>query len=152
MTLVVFVDEVDHNFDHHVFLFGAALGNHQGQSNEGVVGNTFGAVGVVEDAVIVEKPQEQRGSNALVAVAERVVLSDQVEQHSGFLLDAGIEILAIKGLINLPDAALERVVLLVAKQCRAAKFGSQQVDLLHGILVCRMEHFVGVVLSMVSRS
>ena len=48
---VVLVDEVDNDFDHCVFLFGAAFGDHQGKGYEGVVGDAFGAVFVVEYAI-----------------------------------------------------------------------------------------------------
>ena len=53
-----------------VSFFGAAFGNHQGEGNKGVVGNTLGAVLIIKDAVAIEEPQEQCGGNAFVAVAE----------------------------------------------------------------------------------
>ena len=43
---------------YHVFLFRSAFGNHQCESNEGVVGNTLASVLTVEDMVIVEEPEE----------------------------------------------------------------------------------------------
>ena len=71
---------------------------------------------MIEDAVAVEKPEEQRCGNALVAIAERVVFGDEIEQHSSFLFHAGLEFFSTKCLVYLSDTALERVVLLVAKE------------------------------------
>ena len=42
-----------------------------------------------------------------------MVLGDEIEQHGSLLLYTGIEVRTAKGLIDLPDGALERVVLLV---------------------------------------
>ena len=53
---VSLVNQIHHHLHHHVLLLRAALGNHQRQSHKGVVGDTFGAVFTVEDAVVVEKP------------------------------------------------------------------------------------------------
>ena len=77
-SLIVFVDEVDDDFDHCVLFFGAAFGDHQGEGHEGVVGDALGAVLIVKDAVAVEEPQKQRGGNAFVAVAKGVVLGNEV--------------------------------------------------------------------------
>ena len=63
------IDQVHHDFHHHVFLFSLALSYHQSQSNEGVVSYTLGAVFTIEDVVIVEEPEEEGGGNALVGFA-----------------------------------------------------------------------------------
>ena len=68
--LIVLVDEVDNDFNHCVLFLGTAFGYHQGEGDEGVVGDAFGAILIVENAVAVEEPQEQCGGNAFVAVAE----------------------------------------------------------------------------------
>lgn len=51
INLVVFVDEVDDDFDHGVFFFGAAFGDHQGEGNEGIVGDALCAVLIIKDSV-----------------------------------------------------------------------------------------------------
>ena len=86
-SLIVFVDEVDDDFDHCVLFFGAAFGDHQGEGHEGVVGDALGAVLIVKDAVAVEEPQKQRGGNAFVAVAAGVVFGDEIQEHGRLLLD-----------------------------------------------------------------
>lgn len=85
--LIILVYEVDNDFDHCVFFFGAAFGDHQSEGYEGVVSDALGAVFIVKDAITVEEPQEQCGGNAFVAVAEGVVLGDKIQDHGGFLLD-----------------------------------------------------------------
>lgn len=67
--------------------------------------------------IIVEEPKEEGCNNAFVAIAEGMVLGDEVEQHGGFLLHAGIEFFASECLIDLTDAALERVVFFITKEC-----------------------------------
>ena len=120
--MISLINQIYHYFHHHVFLFGFALGNHQREGNECVVGQPLGAVLTIEYAVVVEEPEEKRGSNALVAVAEGVVLCDEIKQHGGFFLHARIEFLASKGLVNLSDTALEGIILLVAEQATATEF------------------------------
>ena len=41
MSLVVLVDKVDDDFDHGVLFFGATFGNHEGEGDKGVVGDTL---------------------------------------------------------------------------------------------------------------
>ena len=58
-SLVSLIDKVYHHFHHHVLLLGATFRNHQRKSYKGAVGYTLGAVGVVQNVVVVEKPKEQ---------------------------------------------------------------------------------------------
>ncbi len=83
--LVVLINQVYDNLLHRIFLFRPALGDHQGQGNQGIVGNTLRPVLIVKNAVAVEKPQEQSGGNTFVAIAERMVLGDKIEQHGCLL-------------------------------------------------------------------
>ena len=85
--LIVLVDKVDDDFDHGVLFLGSAFGDHQGEGDEGVVGNALGAVLIIKDAITVEKPQEQCGGNAFVAVAEGVILGNEIQEHGCLLLD-----------------------------------------------------------------
>ncbi|EJX00614.1 hypothetical protein EVA_11284 [gut metagenome] len=58
-----------------------SLNKLQGERHQGVVCNTLGAVFIVKDVIAIEKPQKQRGSNTLVAIAEGIILGDKVKQH-----------------------------------------------------------------------
>ena len=152
------VNQVYHDFHHHVLLLSAAFSYHQRQGHEGIICQTLAAVGSIENAIVVEEPEEERGGNALVgfafllrtsaiqasliafglssvAVAERMILRDEVEQHSSLLLYAGVKFLATEGLVDLSDAAFEGVVLLIAEERAAAKFLAQTGYLFHDILV-----------------
>ena len=64
----------------------------------------------------VHKPKEKCICDAFVTVTEGMVLGDEIEQHGGLLLYTGIEIHTAECLIDLPDGALERVVLIVAEE------------------------------------
>ena len=63
-----------------------AFSDHQRKSDKSVVSYALRAVRIVEDAVFRHKPQKKSCGNALVTICERMVLSDQVEQHCRFLL------------------------------------------------------------------
>ena len=74
-------------------------------------------------------------SDAFDAVTEGMVLGDEIEQHGGLLLYTGIEVHTAKGLIDLPDGALERVVLLVVEERGVTKLLFQHIDFHHSVLV-----------------
>lgn len=44
---VVLVDEVDDDFEHSVFFFGAAFSDHKGQGDKGIVSDALGAVFII---------------------------------------------------------------------------------------------------------
>ena len=90
MYLIILVNQVHNHFHHHVLLLSFALCNHQSKGDECVVGYALRTVFIVKNSVVVEKPQEQSGGNAFVAVAEGVVLGDKIQKHRGFLLNARI--------------------------------------------------------------
>ena len=54
-------------------------------------------------------------------------------------LDTGVEFLATECLVDLSDAAFERVVLLVAEERTASELIPQRLDSFHGILIGGME-------------
>ena len=82
---------------------------------------------------------QECGGNAFVAVAERVVLGDKIEEHGCFLLHTGIEFLAAECLVDLSDATFERVILLVAEERTTSELIAQSLDGFHGILIGGME-------------
>ena len=54
--LIPLINQIHHHLHHYILFLGFALGNHQGQCNQGVVGYALAAVLAVEDAVVVEEP------------------------------------------------------------------------------------------------
>ena len=70
-----------------------------------------------------------------------MVLNDQVEQHCSLLFDAGIEVSAFPGLIDLADAAVEGRIFLDTEQFACSEFFLQAVNGRHGVLVCGVEAF-----------
>ena len=49
------VDKVHHNLYHYILFLCFALGNHESEGNECVVSNSFGAIGAIEDGIVVHK-------------------------------------------------------------------------------------------------
>lgn len=70
---VVLVDKVYNHFQHGVLFLSTAFRYHQGERHQGIVCYALGAVFIVKDAIAIEKPQEQRGSDTFVAIAEGLV-------------------------------------------------------------------------------
>ena len=68
-----------------------------------------------------------------------MVLHDEIEQHSGFLLDRRVEVLTVPGLIDLTDGTMERLVLFVSEKFAFSEFMFEIFN--HGtcIIVCRPE-------------
>ena len=109
------VNQVHHHLYHHIFLLSLTLSNHKSERHESVIGKALGAVRAIEDAVAIEEPEEKSCSDAFGDVAtgylnslvpinrqssqptlscrvgtKRMVLSDEVEQHSCFFLYRGV--------------------------------------------------------------
>ena len=78
---ILLINQVHHHLHHYILLLGLALGDHQGQCDQGVIGNTLAAVLAVEDAVVVEEPKEQGGRNAFVALSWPI---DETAHRVGF--------------------------------------------------------------------
>ena len=60
------VNQIYNDLHHHVLFLRPALSYHQGKGYEGVVSQSLAAVRMVEDAVVVEKPQEERGGEVII--------------------------------------------------------------------------------------
>ena len=69
ILLILLIYQIHHHLHHHIFFLRPALGNHQREGNESVVGYALVAVLFIEHMVVVEETQEQHGGNALVAIS-----------------------------------------------------------------------------------
>ena len=112
MLSIVFVDQVHYNLYHDILFLCSAFGYHERKGDECAVGDAFGTILTVENAVVVHKPKEEGSCNAFVTVTEGMVLGDEIEQHGSLFFYTGVEVHTAKGLIDLTNGALERVVLL----------------------------------------
>jgi hypothetical protein len=65
---IISVYQVYNDFYDCLHFFGAAFGNHQREGNEGVVLYQATASGTVENVVLLQKPEEKKCRDALVAV------------------------------------------------------------------------------------
>ena len=70
-----------------------------------------------------------------------MVLRDKIKEHRRLLFHALVKFHTAEGLVNLPDATLERFVLLVGKQLAAAELLPEPLNCRHRVLVSRMELF-----------
>lgn len=84
MRLVVLVDKIDNDFNHHVFFFSPAFGNHESEGDERVICDALVSVRGIENAIAVHKPKEERGGDTFVAIGEGVILGDEIEEHGAF--------------------------------------------------------------------
>ena len=99
--------------------------------------NTFNAT--VQDAVVLHEPEEKGGGDSFVTVNEGVVLNDKVKKHRSLLFNAGVEVSAFPGLIDLADAAVERCVFLHAEQFACSELFLQTLDGFDSIFVGGVE-------------
>ena len=79
MLSIVSVDQVYYHFYHDILFLCSAFGYHEREGDEGAVGDAFGAILTVENAVVVHKPKEEGSCNAFVTVNEGMVLGDEIE-------------------------------------------------------------------------
>ena len=99
-SCVLAVNQVDNYLNHDLPLVGLALGNQQGKRNQRIIGNALFSHGVIQKIMALQKPDKYGGGDPLVAVGERMVLDDEVQQVGGLLFDTGIQFLAVKGLVD----------------------------------------------------
>ena len=95
------------------------------------------AVGTGQHAVATQVLEEQQRADPLVPVGEGVVLDEEVEEMSRADLDAGIERLAIEGLLDVAENRLELIAALLAEEARSRSAASDGGPQAHG---WRREH------------
>ena len=105
---------------HSLFLVGLRLGGHDGERDQRAVGNTLGAIDP-QRIVHVQEIQEERGGDALVAVVERMVLHDEIQQVRGLFLESRVHLLPAEAMVDRRDARAEGVVLLDTEQVAVAR-------------------------------
>lgn len=66
LKLITLIDQVHHHLYHYILLLRLALGNHQREGNDCVIGNTLGTIFTIESTIVIHKPEEKSGSDAFV--------------------------------------------------------------------------------------
>ena len=120
--------KIHHHLYHHVLFFRTTLGNHQCECYQSIVSNTLSTVLTIENTVLFHKPKEQHSSNTFVTITKRMVLHNQIQQHGGFFFYGRIKVFTCKGLIDLPDAALEGVIFFISKPLATSELFFQGID------------------------
>ncbi len=99
--------EVDDQLDEDVLMAGTACGYQEREGDKRIVVYLRLSVRPVQRAVLRKEQYEEQRSDALVAVYERVVLDDEVEEMCGFCLYTRIERLAPESLFERSQDAFE---------------------------------------------
>jgi len=73
------VDQIYEHLTKNLFLLGATLGNEQGHSHKGIIGDTLAAVLAIQSPVFFEEPKKQGGANAFIPVDKRMVFDQEIE-------------------------------------------------------------------------
>src|SRR5262245_61792502 len=133
---------------HHQLAFRRfALCNQQCKGDERVVVESQRAIGAQQTAVLVEVVQEQQASDPLVAVRERVVLDQEVEQVGGADLHARIKQLPSEALLDGAKYAGEGIAAFVSEQVRSfplcAQVTLESANSLAGLRQRQPHHFAG---------
>ena len=121
-------DEVKEDVDKDFLVGGSAFGDHQGHGDEGIVGDALAAIVAVEDVVLFEEPQEKRGGDTLVAIDERMVFDQEIEQVRGLGLDAGIDVAAVECLHDAVQGTGQAAVLFPSKELAGIEVRAQLPD------------------------
>ncbi len=66
--------------------------------------------------IALQEPDEQKRADTLVAIGERMILDNEIQQMGGLLLNAGIKKFAAKRLYDIAEDARKAVVLLISEQ------------------------------------
>ena len=62
-----------------------------------------------------QKPDKNCGGYSLVAIGERMVLHDEIQQISRLLFNAGIQLRTIESLVYSLQRTLEGIILLISE-------------------------------------
>jgi hypothetical protein len=91
------IDEIHDELYHHLLLRWIGLGDEEGEGRETSIIDLDFAVLLPAVTILLEKPDKEKGTDALVAVSEGVVFDDEVEEMCSLLLDGRVEVRPIEG-------------------------------------------------------
>lgn len=110
------LDAVYNDAYHHFFFFCPRFSNHDGKCYKGMVCDTFTAIFIIENTVLVKEIKEYGSCNTFVSVTEAVVLGDKIKEIGCFFFKGRVNIFTSKTLVDIADAAFERIVLFMSEQ------------------------------------
>jgi len=71
---------------------------------------------LVEQVVLFEEQQEEKGADPFVAVAEGMILDDKIKKVGRLFFHTGIEFLAVEGLVEVAEDTLKMMLPLLTEQ------------------------------------
>ena len=81
-----------------------------------MVGNTFAAVFMIENTVLVKEIEKYSSCNTLVSVTEAMIFGDEIKKIGRFFFKGRVNILTAETLVDIADAAFEGIVLYMSEQ------------------------------------
>ena len=75
-----------------------------------MVGNTFAAVFMIENTVLVKEIEKYSSCNTLVSVTEAMIFGDEIKKIGRFFFKGRVNILTAETLVDIADAAFEGIV------------------------------------------
>lgn len=105
-----------------------------------MVGNTFAAVFMIENTVLVKEIEKYSSCNTLVSVTEAMIFGDEIKKIGCFFFKGRVNILTAETLVDIADAAFEGIVFFMVRtgrNLRQSAFGLSD----HGILR-NLEHML----------
>ena len=128
-------DQVGQHGGDDLFFLRTAFGDHQGHGDQGIVGNPFIPVFVIEQLVFVGEAQEYGGGNPFVAIDKAVVFDEEIEQVRSLFLNGRIDVFPVEALHDGIERAMQAFILFLAEYRRVAEFLAHSVDQFHGFFV-----------------
>jgi len=71
-----------------------------------------------QNAILIEEIQEYRSCNPFISIGKAMILGDEIEKIRCFFLKTRIDFFPRKSLINITDAAFERIIFFQAEKIR----------------------------------
>ena len=102
--------------DHEFLLAWIAFGNQQGEGHQGVICKARTAFIRTVKIVGLHVEQKQKRADAFIAIGKGVILDDKIKEMGGASLSRGVEQLAVKGLVDVAQDAVQGVVAFAAEQ------------------------------------
>ena len=81
-----------------------------------MVGNTFAAVFMIENTVLVKEIEKYSSCNTLVSVTEAMIFGDEIKKIGRFFFKGRVNILTAETLVDIADAAFEGIVFFMSEQ------------------------------------
>lgn len=109
------VYKIHDELDHHLLLPRMRLSDEKCERDESTFIDLHLPISSESMTILLEKPDEEKCANSLVAISERMILDDEIEEMGSLFLDSRVEILAIGG-YHARENAVEALIFLISEE------------------------------------